>query len=144
MTKKHAKMPFFNLTKWYFHPKWKFNTSSDFLPMTKRRNFQPKDKLLIINEIQNYSKHSKKRAGRNFLGKSHILIIYWLSIYCNKTHHFHSQISLQIHSLLSFRSNPLPMWQIIYFLTFQQNFAVFFSAFQSFSKNTTLKISPNY
>ena len=67
-----------NLTKWYFRPKWKFNTSSDFLVMEKKWNFLLRYKLLIISQIQNFSKYSKKTDWTHFLKFLNTLVIYWL------------------------------------------------------------------
>ena len=80
-TKKHAKINFFNLTKWYFRPKWKFNTWDDFFADSKRQKFYIENKVLIVSKIRNFSKFSKKLTGRNFLRILNILIICWLLMY---------------------------------------------------------------
>ena len=102
--KKQAKMPLFKMTKWYFRPKWKINTSSDFLPTAKRQKNYSKGNYLIINKIQISQKLSKNRAGRNFLKFLNILIIYWLLIYYVCIYSFYFQTSPKIHPLLSFCS----------------------------------------
>ena len=129
---KHAKTDFFKMTKWYFRPKWKFNTWTDFLSRTKRRNFYVKDNILIINEMWFLWKMLKKCAGRKFLTILSILIRRWLLMNYNQISCSYSQMPPKHHPFFSFCLDTFSKLRIIHFLTFLPKQTVFFSAFQCF------------